>query len=129
MFFGGPSKGGDPDLLETSRLRPHAQFLLDCDALAARLGPGDGDGVDLPALLRQGEAVQSFEDDAALKVAVKGHAEMVPHHERQEDRSWRLEVLGDVTGDRDGNRGDAPSLDGALHERDRLVSYRSGWGE
>ncbi len=68
---------------------------------------------------------EALQDDPPLEIAVERHPEVVPHHERYEDRPRGLEVLGDVTRDRDGHRGDAASLYGALDQSDRLVADRS----
>ena len=62
--------------------------------------------------------IERFKDDLALQLPVKRHAEVVPHHERHEDRPRRLGVLGDIErdGDRDGR--DIPVFDSALNQRD-----------
>ena len=73
--------------------------------------------------------IESLEDDLALEFAVVGHAEVVPHHEGHEHRARRLTVLCDVQSDGDGNCGNTSVFNSALHERDRLVSYRSSGSE
>ncbi len=85
--------------------------------------------MDIPAPLGLLQPVESLHDDPPLELAVEGHAEVMPHHEGHEHRSRRLHMLGHIPRDADGNRGDTPSLDCALHERDRLVSDWSGRGE
>lgn len=60
---------------------------------------------------------------------MKRHAEVMPHHEGHEDGARWRDAARDVGGDRDRYRGDAPSFNGALHERDGLVPYRSGRAE
>src|SRR5262249_31554101 len=103
------------------------QRALDLGALAPGLRPGEGQRHEVAALLDGNEALKRGEDDAPLKLAVVGHAEVVPHHERHEDGAWRLHLHGDVAGDRDGDSGDAPSLYCALQERGRLMADGSGW--
>ncbi|MDQ4076157.1 MAG: hypothetical protein M3220_07905 [Chloroflexota bacterium] len=49
---------------------------------------------------------------------MKGNTEMMPHPERDKYRAGRFDMLRYIKGDRDRNRGNAPSLNGALHERD-----------
>jgi|GEM_PF-6108679 len=64
-----------------------------------------------------------------LHLAVKRHAEMMPHHKRHENGAWRLDVLGYVECDGDRDGGDSSSFYCTLDQRDRLVADRSGGRE
>lgn len=97
-------------------------------ALTAGLRPGDREIADLTAGFGFDQQSERLQDDPPLHFAVKGWAELVPHHERDEYRSGRLGVLRDVSRYRDRYGRNASSLDGALNQRDRLVSYGSGGG-
>ena len=68
---------------------------------------------------------ECFADDPALQLAVKRNAEVVSHHEWDEDRARRLDVFRYVRGDGDGDGRDASLFNGALHERDALMANRS----
>ncbi len=46
------------------------------------------------------------------------HAEVMSHHERDEDGARRLDVFCDIKRDGDGDGRDSSVFDGALHERD-----------
>lgn len=59
---------------------------------------------------------------------MKWDAKVVPHHEGQEYRARGLGVLRDVAGDAGGDRGNSSFFQGALHERDRLMTDGSGRG-
>jgi hypothetical protein len=73
--------------------------------------------------------IECLEDDPPLQLTVERDAEVVPHHEGDEDGARRLTMLRHVERYGDGYGGDASSLDGALHERDGLMSYRSSGRE
>ncbi len=60
---------------------------------------------------------------------MKGHAKVMAHHERHENRPRRLGLLGDVTGRGDRYSRNTAPLNSALHERDRLMSYWSSRAE
>ncbi len=81
--------------------------------------------MDIAALLSGREPIEGSEDDVSLEIAVKGHAKMMAHHERDEHGPGWLCVLRDVTRYADGYRWNSSSLNSALHERDRLMSYWS----
>src|SRR5258707_6675563 len=69
--------------------------------------------------------IQSSDDDSSLEFRVKRHTKVMAHHKRQEHRTWRFTVLGNVQGDRKTNCRDSFFFDSALNQRDRLMSYRS----
>jgi len=69
--------------------------------------------------------IQGFQKDPSLKFVVVRHAEVVPHPEGHEDGAGRLRLLRHIQSNRDRNGRYASAFNGALHERDRLVSYRS----
>ena len=79
----------------------------------------------LTASLCLDEMIEGFADDPALQLAVKRHAEVMTHHKRHKDRSRWLAMLRHVESNRDRNCRNTSSLNGALHERDGLVSYWS----
>ncbi len=69
-------------------------------------------------MFRLDQAIECLKHDAPLKLAVKGHAKMMPHHKGHEDGAGRFDMLCNVKRHRDGHRGNTPSLNSALHERD-----------
>src|SRR5712691_6312914 len=69
--------------------------------------------------------IQSSDDDSSLQFTVKRYTKVMAHHKRQEHRTRRFTVLGNVQGDRKGNCRDSFFFDSALNQRDRLMSYRS----
>ncbi len=100
--------------------------MFDSGPVLTRLRPGEGQEQDFAATLRFAQVLQCFEQDPPLKFAVVRHAEVVPHHERYEHSTRRLRVLRHIQSNRKRNRGYPSAFNGALHERDGLVSYRSG---
>lgn len=70
--------------------------------------------------------IETLQEDAPLERLMEGDAEMVPHHEREEDRSRRTGVLGHVPRHGGGDGGDASTFDGALDQRDALMADGSG---
>jgi len=99
---------------------------LDLLSLPTRPRPRHRQVVDVSAPLHGLRPVEGRQDDAPLQLAMEGDPEMVTHHEGHEDRAWRPGMFRDVAGHRDRHRGDTPSFYGALHERDGLMSERSG---
>src|SRR6266850_2007651 len=69
--------------------------------------------------------IQSSDDDSSLQFTVKRYTKVMAHHKRQEHRTRRFTVLGNVQGDRKRNCRDSFFFDSALNQRDRLMSYRS----
>lgn len=61
-----------------------------------------------------------------MQIAVKGNAKVVSHHEWQEYGTRRLGMFRNVAGDAGRDRGYSSSFQGALHERDRLMTDGSG---
>ena len=81
--------------------------------------------MDVPALLRFHQVIQSGDDDPPLQFTVKGNAEVMAHHKGNENRARRFAVLSDIASHRHRNCGDTSVFNSALHERDGLMSYRS----
>src|SRR5882724_1185445 len=81
--------------------------------------------MDLPAPLRFNQVIQSGEDDSQLQFAVKRYPEVMAHHKGKENRTRWFAMLGHIESNRHRNCRDTSAFNSALHERDRLVSYRS----
>ncbi len=73
---------------------------LNRHAFVPCLGPRDRKVADLSALPCLRNEAEALENDPALELAVKRDAEVMAHHEGQEDRARGPGVLGHVSGHR-----------------------------
>lgn len=106
---------------------PDAFFIL--FPLTSSFGPGNGQLFYNATLIGGNEQVQGFENYPPLQFSMEGNSKMMPHHEWNKDGPRRFYLLRDIFGDADRNCGNSPFFYGALDQRDRLVTDRSGGRE
>src|SRR5882724_5247218 len=70
--------------------------------------------------------IQSGDDDSSLQFTVKRYTKVMAHHKRQEHRTRRFTVLGNVQGDRKRNSRDSFFFDSALNHEVRFGDHRAG---
>jgi len=84
---------------------------------------------DLSALRGLTDKFERRADDRALQRRVTRNAEVMSHHERDEDGARRETCGRDVAGDRDRDGREMSSFECALDQRHGLVADRSSRGE
>jgi hypothetical protein len=97
----------------------------ECFGLTANIGPLDREIQYRARLFARFKQTQRGEHNAALQIAMEGHAKVMTHRPGKKQCTRNFECLRNVPRHSDRNRGHTARFDGSLDQSDGLMTDRS----